>query len=381
MPDARKPIASPHKEPPSPSATALSRRRVSTALAATAVQLGLTRTASAATSVEQLQQQFLTLTAQHGVRQAVLLFRHGHKIHEWTVGPVKPGSPFLLASITKPMTAIAVMQLVAAGNCRLQDPISKFLPACTGEGRETITLHQALTHTSGLPDMLPENDTLRKQHAPLSAFVSAACKTPLLFPPGSECRYQSMGILLAAAVVEKLSGLSLPNYLQEHLFSPLGMRQTTLGLGNRQLAETVPSQVTADPDWNWNSRYWRSLGAPWGGAIGSARDIHTLLQAFVAPNEKLLPAALAQKMIKDQNAHLNQSWGIGFAVNARHKTGPFGLANSASAFGHGGSTGTLCWADPEKQTSLVLLTGKPAAESNKPVLQPLANLAAAISAT
>src|SRR5207302_791651 len=144
-----------------------------------------------------------------------------------------PETPFLLASITKPMTATAVMILRDRRELALSAPVRKFIPEFTGGDRDSITIKHLLTHTSGLPDMLPENEALRKRHAPLKNFVSATCKTPLLFKPGAECRYQSMGVLLAGEIVERITGKPLRDFLRKELFEPLEMKQTSLGLGGR----------------------------------------------------------------------------------------------------------------------------------------------------
>ena len=76
-------------------------------------------------------------------------------------------------------------------------------------------MRQLMTHVSGLPDQLPENSTLRARHAPLGEFVRGAMKTPLLFAPGSEYRYSSMAILLAAEVAQRISGKSISTLVAE----------------------------------------------------------------------------------------------------------------------------------------------------------------------
>src|SRR5262249_23970960 len=106
---------------------------------------------------------------------------------------VTADSIFLFASITKPVTAAALMLLVERGLVTLSDPVSRYLPEFTGEARHKITVRNLLSHTSGLPDMLPENIELRRAHAPLSEFVRRTYKTPLLYPPGTGFQYQSMG--------------------------------------------------------------------------------------------------------------------------------------------------------------------------------------------
>jgi beta-lactamase class C len=312
---------------------------------------------------EDLQAQFERLAKENSVEAAVLVFERGRERQVFTHGVAKRNSVFLLASITKPMTAIAVMQLVDRGLVKLGDPVQKYIPEF-GDGR--VVVRHLLTHTSGLPDMLPENEALRKRHAGLKEFVAGACQVPLLFAPGTKQSYQSMGILLAAEIVERVTKQKLPGYLEANLFRPLGMKQTSLGLGSRRLEETVRSQSQDGSDWDWNSAYWRKLGAPWGGAFATAEDVLKLLSYFAAPDERVLKVETARMMIADQNVGLNKEWGLGWGVDGKRGT-----------FGHSGSVGTLCWAHRAKQGAFVLLTSKPAAESSKPMLEPLS--AAAIS--
>src|SRR5260370_38975050 len=110
--------------------------------------------------------------------------------------------------------------------------------------------------------MLPENEALRRAHAPLAEFVAGACKTPLLFKPGTQVKYQSMGLLLAGEIVERITGTRLRDFLGTHVFEPLGMTQTSRGLGGRPIAGTALCQVSGKDDWDGHSPYWRGLGAP-----------------------------------------------------------------------------------------------------------------------
>ena len=86
----------------------------------------------------------------------------------------------LLASITKPMTATAVMVLSDLGELKLSDHVVKFIPEFADGPRKDITIEHLLTHTSGLPDQLPENKELRQRHAPLTDFVQGAVRTPVV---------------------------------------------------------------------------------------------------------------------------------------------------------------------------------------------------------
>ena len=259
---------------------------------------------------------------------------------------------FLLASISKPMTATGVMILADRGHLSLDDKVRKFIPEFRGGDRDLVSVRHLLSHSSGLPDMLPENTELRRRHAPLGDFVAATCKTPLLFKPGAEVRYQSMGILLAAEIAQRITGRLFRDFLAEELFHPLGMRQTSLGLGGRRIADTEQCQVRGDEDWNWNSPYWRNLGAPWGGVHSTARDVTVFLRAYLDPDGRVLKRETMAAMITNQTAGLNTPWGLGWSV----EPGTFGKACSARTFGHAGSTGTLAWCDPVKRMTFVLLT-------------------------
>lgn len=322
-------------------------------------------------NLQQAVQMIESQTKSGQVAAASLFVHSGSTTLQKAFGKAKNADAlFLLASISKPMTATAVMTLVDRGQVSLTDPVQRHIPEFKGEGRERVLVRHILTHTSGLPDMLPENTELRKRHAPLSEFVAATCRTPLLFAPGSEVRYQSMGILLASEIVQRITKQPFPAFLQEHLFRPLGMKHTSLGLGGRPLSQTMQCQVDQVNDWDWNSAYWRNLASPWGGAHASAGDVAKFLQSFAQRDGRVVKPETAAAMITSQTAGLKQSWGLGWSLAAAK----FGKGCSETTFGHSGSTGTLCWLDPQKDLTFVLLTTKPAEHSDKTLIHPVADL-------
>ena len=279
-----------------------------------------------------------------------------------------PDSIYLVASITKPVTATALMLLVERGLVSLHDPVRTYLPEFTGGDRDKVRVRDLLAHTSGLPDMLPENTDLRRAHAPLSEFVKRTCSTPLLFAPGTSYQYQSMGILLAAEIVERITRMPLREFEQKELFGPLGMRSTVLGLGKLKINETVETWTDpqADPkdteSWGWTSPYWRDIGAPWGGMHTNTSDLAILLQTFLDrgsyAGKRVLSPATVRAMTSDQNAGLNASWGLGWALGRAVPYNAFGDLVSPRTFGHNGATGTVAWADPETQLLCVILTNR-----------------------
>ena len=315
------------------------------------------------------------------LESAVLYVRRGDVVFQRAFGKAADANAiFLLASITKTLTATGVMVLEDRGELRLTDPVVKFIPEFSEGVRAQITIEQLLTHTSGLPDQLENNTELRSHHAPLAEFVQGAIRTPLLFTPGTKYHYQSMGILLAAEIVERITKTPLPDFLAKEVFGPLGMMHTALGLGHFKLEDTIrcqtehaaPEAGAGDPKaaaWDWNSPYWRNLAAPWGGAHGSAADVARFLHFFMHASGNVLRAETARLMLRNHTPGLDARRGIGFALGP---TG-FGKGCSEQSFGHSGSTGTLAWADPVSDTICVILTSLPSRVSAQTILQPVSD--------
>src|SRR5260221_5032804 len=138
---------------------------------------------------------------------------------------------FLLGSVLKPINVTAVMTLFDQGKFQLDDRVKKFLPGFTGDGRDAVTIRHLLTHVSGLPDQLANNNELRKRHAPLTEFAAHTIRTPLAFAPGTRYRYSSMGIMLAARVAELISGTDILTLVDRAVFQPLDMKHSAHGLG------------------------------------------------------------------------------------------------------------------------------------------------------
>lgn len=273
---------------------------------------------------------------------------------------------FLLGSVSKPINVAAVMTLFDQSKFQLDDRVMKFLPAFTGDGREDVTIRHLLTHVSGLPDQLAENNELRRRHASLAEFAEHAARAPLAFAPGARYSYSSMGILLATRIAEMTSGADILTLVDRSVFQPLGMKHSAQGLGRFKLADMVSCQMdgaapesgAGDPqakEWDWNSLYWRKLGAPWGGTHASAPDVGKFLAEFMHAGGKVVRPETARLMIKNHNPPGFTPRGLGFAVG-QESASP---GCSEQSFGHTGSTGTLCWADPASQTICVVLTSLP----------------------
>lgn len=306
-------------------------------------------------------------TSEGQVTAAAFCVRQGKDEFVRAFGTAKTADAmFLLGSISKPISVAAVMTLFDKGKFGLDDPVQKFLPEFKGNNRDKVTIRHLLTHVSGLPDQLPENQMLRSSHASLAKFVERTVNTPLLFEPGTRYSYSSMGILLAAELAQRISGTNFLKLVDEAVFQPLEMKHSAIGLGKFKLDELMACQGDgaapesgagdkAAKEWDWNSPYWRKLGAPWGGVHASAPDVAKFLAEFLYATGKVLKPKTAEVMLQNHNPEGLTPRGLGLAIGA--STGSPGC--SEKTFGHSGSTGTLAWADPATKKICVVLTTLP----------------------
>jgi CubicO group peptidase (beta-lactamase class C family) len=216
---------------------------------------------------------------------------------------------------------------------------------------------------------------------------------------------------MLAEIVRRVTGKSISDFLRDELFRPLGLNDTALGApedwwaGPHAKAERIAhvrlEEGQADTDWNWNTRYWRSLGVPWGGLLTTPRDFGVICQMFLdalkgegptlragkgsfgfseQPTGQLASSATGSRtstLISPATARvmtLNQlqfmpdvpeverrtrPWGLGWRLNWPGHSASFGDLLGPRTFGHWGATGTLVWIDPDAESFLVLFTTQP----------------------
>ena len=313
-----------------------------------------------------------------------------------------PDRRYLIASITKPIVAMAAVQLAAEGFFALNEPVREYIPGFNLGKMRQITIRHLLTHTSGLPDMLPQNKELRMAHAGTQEFVKATAEVDPDFPAGTDCRYSSMGFAVMAAIIESITQLTCADHLLRKVFQPLGMNSSWLGVPSESAEELLPTVLpcdlpiwqTSSSDWSWNSRYWRTLGAAWGGMISTAEDLGRLATCFVNDGESKFPGLAANAVWNNavvRACHANQTqhfaglpeadriqrgWGFGWRRNWLYHSATFSDFLSADAIGHWGATGTMMWIDPASSRWCVVLTTQPY-EQSQSVIQRLSNVVAA----
>jgi CubicO group peptidase (beta-lactamase class C family) len=176
--------------------------------------------------------------------------------------PNQSDTRFRLGSITKLITAMAVMLLVEDGRLQLDDPACNYVTNCTA-GWRTVTVRNLLTHTSGIPDYLPPV-TLAQFNAPTPPLdlISLVADKPLDFPPGSQVEYSNTNYVLLGLIIESVSGLPYATFLEQRIFRPLGMSAsgyqrdfsqiakaaTGYGYKTQSTLETIPTDEAAFSD-------------------------------------------------------------------------------------------------------------------------------------
>jgi len=160
-------------------------------------------------------------------RKGKVLFRHAYGMANYELQvPNSPATRFHIASVSKPFTAIAILQLEERGRLSIGDPVARFMPGFPNGDR--IKLEHLLTHTSGIPNVndLPDYDTFARSPHTVEQLVAKFSSLPLDFQPGTDYHYSNSNYNLLALVLEKVSGQSYGDYVRKHIVDPAGMQNT-----------------------------------------------------------------------------------------------------------------------------------------------------------
>lgn len=285
--------------------------------------------------------------------------------------PIRRDAMFYMASVTKPVICMAAMLLVERGQLNLSDRVTRYIPEFTGQDKEDTQVLHLFTHTSGLPDELPNNTELRRQHSPLSKFIEESIKADLLFKPGTRFSYASSGTLLVAEIVQRLSKRSIRDFVQSEIIEPLGLKATGLGSQGfpreRLVRTTVPDYQKED--FGWNSKYWQEFGSPAGGLFSTPEDFAVICALMLGGGKwgdvRLLSPAAIRQMTSNRLDDLpdlpepvrrTQPWGLGWRLNHLGTPDSWGDLLSRRVFGHTGSAGNVVWMDPETQGFCIVFT-------------------------
>ncbi|HWM95162.1 MAG TPA: serine hydrolase [Thermoanaerobaculia bacterium] len=171
-----------------------------------------------------------------------VLLRKGYGMANLELGvPIQPDMVFKIASVTKQFTATAILMLQERGKLSVDDEITKYLPDYPTHGQK-ITIHHLLTHTSGIPSYtsMPEWVPRWREDMTVQQAIDMFKGKPLDFNPGEKQSYSNSGYTLLGAIIEKASGKSYEDFVEQEIFAPLGMKRSRYGHDT----ELVPGRVT-----------------------------------------------------------------------------------------------------------------------------------------
>jgi CubicO group peptidase (beta-lactamase class C family) len=289
--------------------------------------------------------------------------------------PMRPDSIFWIASMTKPVTAAAVLMMQDEGKLSVDDPVEKYLPEFkdlkTADGKPArVTIRHLLTHTSGMGELSPAEARGIKNLAGLMPLYVAK---PVRSEPGSKWVYCQSGINTAARVVEVVAGAPFDEFVERRLFGPLGMKDTTFYLSTEQLARLAKSyrrtergelQVVesgfVNPKTATNrDRYPAANGGLFSTATDYARFCQMILNGGERDGRRYLKPESVKLMTTLQTGGLKtgftegNGWGLGWCVVRE----PQGVTATLSpgTHGHGGAFGTQAWIDPVKRRISILM--------------------------
>ncbi len=328
-----------------------------------------------------------------------LLARHGKVVHFNSVGrldaqkpdPIQKDSIFRIASMTKPVTGVAMMMLYEEGKWRLDDPVSRYIPEFSAlkvhmgqnadgtpkleDARRSMTMRELMTHTGGLGYTLNRNNPVDRMiiearvlntRAPLQAMIDGLSKMPLTAQPGTRWSY-SIGVDVQGYLVEKLSGQPFGDFLRTRIFEPLGMKDTAFFVPKEKLARQAQAHTGVGPtlaaDFGRGDPTVVPLGPSGGGGLFStamdyARFCDMLLQGGQANGVRLLAPRTVEMM---RTNHVNPEplktmppgtgWGMDFQI----VTDPAAAGDSVSpgTFSWWGILGTWFWIDPVEDLAFV----------------------------
>lgn len=212
---------------------------------------------------------------------AVLLVRDGQVLYRGGIGranlehqvPLQPGMPFRLGSLTKPITATAILMLIESGRLALTDTLDQLLPAYP-VGETPVTVEHLLTHTSGIPEFteLPEWWVIHRQDVILDQVIDLFKSLPFAFAPGTRWAYSNSGYLLLGAIIEEISGKSYADFLDEQIFAPLGMASTSYDPTSRRIVPGMVSGYSREPDGYVHPEYFSFTHFHAAGGLTSTVD-------------------------------------------------------------------------------------------------------------
>ncbi|HOG25185.1 MAG TPA: serine hydrolase [Bacteroidales bacterium] len=287
--------------------------------------------------------------------------------------PMTVETVFDLASVSKCVgTTLSIMQLVETGRLRLMDQVDQYLPGFqpwtdpeTGSS-VAITIEDLLTHTSGLPPYGPTQELIERYGSPNpQGLMEYICQCPRDFKPKTGYQYSCLNFITLQNVLEKITGITLADYAQEHVFDRLGLQHTTYMPQGETLALCAPTELQEDglplvgQVHDPLARLLNGGNSGNAGVFSNAEDLAVIAVALLnrgQVNGKRILGPLtvkAMERVPEPVAAFGRTLGWGRAGSWNGN-----LFNPRTVYGHTGYTGTCMVIDPESDTAVVLLANR-----------------------
>ena len=301
-------------------------------------------------------------------KETLFLKAYGNKSVQPATQPLTADTIFDLASLSKSIgCATSVMVLLDQGKLKVTDPIAKYIPGMDRPDKKDITVEQCLLHRAGFIADNPMKDY--ENGATHEQMIQHICERELKYKPGTDFTYSDLSFIVLGEVVNAASGQPRASFAKEHIFEPLGMKDTTY-LPPESWRDRIAPTEKRDGHWMIGQVHDPrafALGGYAGhaGVFGTAEEVgrwcRMLLNKGVGDNGKrILSAKTVAEMTKRRCLPDGQHCrGYGLDYNSSFSNAPRGERfDPLTTFGHTGYTGTMFWIDPLNDCFVVLLTNR-----------------------
>jgi CubicO group peptidase (beta-lactamase class C family) len=300
--------------------------------------------------INKINQQLKILEKENYLSGVVLIAKNGQSIYKEAFGFAnladsirnKTDTKFNLASMNKMFTAMVIMQLAEAGKISLQDKVGKYLTDYPNKSvADSVTIHQLLTHTSGMGNFWAEHDKLAKEKfKTVEDYLPLFVNQKLAFAPGSDFLYSNSGYMVLGLIIEKITGKSYFDFVKENIYKPTKMMDTDA----YELNEAIPNLATGytmslEKPGQWKNNIFSNVvkGTPAGGGYATADDLLKFANAL--QNNILLNKKNTELYTSGKVRYREGMYSYGIIENKinghriiGHTGGHFGIANELMIF-------------------------------------------------
>ncbi|MCM3636736.1 beta-lactamase family protein [Sporosarcina luteola] len=304
---------------------------------------------------------------------AVIRVRHkGEIVLDETVGtnsleddrvPISNSHLFDMASLTKVMVTLpAILQICETGEIHLHDKVAMFIPSFQKHGKESVTIKQLLTHSSGLTAHRPFFERRLSAVDVLKEIV----EEKLEYAPDTDVVYSDLGFILLMEIIEKVTGQKIDEYAKQHLFGPMGMKNTGYkpAIERQRYAPTEYYDHLQDHKYGIvhddNTEFMGGISCH-AGLFSTMEDLSVFTKMLendgMHEGKKILDPYWLAVSRRNFTPFADESRGLGWQLKGGGAS-PAGDLMSQGTYGHTGFTGTSFYIDPERELTVMLLTNR-----------------------